>query len=227
MPLPVPLRLIVLDCDGTLIDSQHNIVANMTAAFASMGLPPPDGEAIRSLIGLSLEATLRRLLPDGDEGDVARFVTAYRHQFTMQHETGAAPDPLYPQVTEILQELDGAGYLLGVATRKSRRGLDAVLKGHNLLDIFVTRQTTDGHPGKPHPAMLLQAMAEAGVGPEDTMMVGDTSFDMAMAVNAGVYPVGVAWGYHAVTDLTAAGAAVVLQGFGDLPALVRERWPAP
>jgi len=108
-----------------------------------------------------------------------------------------------------------------VATGKSRRGLDAVLASHNLQEIFLTRQTADSHPGKPHPSMLLQAMAEAGVEADNTLMLGDTSFDMAMAVNAGVTPVGVAWGNHGANTLHDAGARVVLEDFRDLVAYVR------
>jgi phosphoglycolate phosphatase len=116
---------------------------------------------------------------------------------------------------------------LGVATGKSRRGLDAVLTGHDLHDVFLTRQTADGHPGKPHPSMLLQAMAETDVEAAKTLMLGDTSFDMAMAVNAGVTPVGVAWGNHDADTLYEAGARVVLEDFRDLMPYVIGQWSRP
>jgi phosphoglycolate phosphatase len=221
------LRLIVFDCDGTLVDSQHAIVATMTAAFVEMEQPPPHADAIRALIGLSLEETAAQLWPQGSAADGARLITAYRRLFFEQRSRGAVPDQLFPHADTVLRELDTAGYLLGVATGKSRRGLDAVLASHNLQKIFLTRQTADGHPGKPHPSMLLQAMAEAGVEADDTLMLGDTSFDMAMAVNAGVTPIGVAWGNHGADELFEAGARVVLEDFRDLLPCVSEQWPAP
>ncbi len=219
------MRLIIFDCDGTLVDSQHNIIAKMGLAFDDFGLPPPDPRAIRGLIGLSLEETLRHLLPAAGEGDIEGLVAAYRRQFFAGREGEFSPEPLFPHAAWVLRELSELGYLLGVATGKSRRGLDAVLGGHGLRDIFVTRQTADTNPGKPDPSMLYQAMAEAGVDPCDTMMLGDTSFDMAMAVNAKVHPVGVAWGYHSSDDLNEAGAGVVLTDFRELVTLVGEQWP--
>ncbi|MBC8239051.1 MAG: HAD-IA family hydrolase [Alphaproteobacteria bacterium] len=220
-----PLRLIVFDCDGTLVDSQHAIVTTMTAAFAAVDLPPPGANAIRALIGLSLEETMARLWPHGGAAESAVLIAAYRRLFFEQRSRGAMPDQLFPHADTVLRQLDTAGYLLGVATGKSRRGLDAVLASHNLQKIFLTRQTADGHPGKPHPSMLLQAMAEAGVEAGDTLMLGDTSFDMAMAVNAGVTPVGVAWGNHGADILYEAGARMVLEDFRDLLPCVSEQWP--
>jgi phosphoglycolate phosphatase len=220
------LRLIVFDCDGTIVDSQTGIVAKMTAAFETLGLLAPDPAAIRELIGLSLEETFARLLPGIGGGEIERLVAGYRHQFVAQRQAEGAPDPLFPHAGKVLRELNDAGFLLGVATGKSRRGLDAVLANHDLTDIFVTRQTGDGHPGKPHPAMLHQAMADTGVEAVDTMMIGDTSYDMAMAVNAGARPIGVAWGYHPVADLQAAGARVVVSDFCELAAYVGAQWPA-
>ncbi len=221
------LRLIVFDCDGTLVDSQHAIVATMTAAFVEMDLPPPDGNAIRALIGLSLEETINLLWPQGGAADSALLVAGYRRLFFEQRSRAAAPDRLFPHADTVLRQLQMAGYLLGVATGKSRRGLDAVLTGHDLHDVFLTRQTADGHPGKPHPSMLLQAMAEADVEAAETLMLGDTGFDMAMAVNAGVTPVGVAWGNHDADALYAAGARVVLEDFRDLMPYVIEQWNGP
>ncbi len=220
------MRLIVFDCDGTLVDSQHTIVENMNRAFHELRLPLPDAATFRALIGLTLEEAVRRLLPGGEPEEWDRLVTAYRRQFFARRDPGTSPEPLYPHATEVLAALNAQGYLLGVATGKSRRGLEAVLGGHDLLDIFVTRQTSDGHPSKPHPAMLQQAMAEAGVGPEDTLMLGDTSFDMLMAFNAGVHPLGVAWGYHTEAELTAAGAQAVLRDFRELLPYVDEQWSA-
>jgi phosphoglycolate phosphatase len=219
------LRLIVFDCDGTLVDSQHAIIATMTAAFAEIGQPAPGADAIRDLIGLSLEETAAQLWPDAGISDHAQLIDIYRRLFFEQRKRATAPDPLYPHAEMVLRDLSAQGYLLGVATGKSRRGLDAVLASHNLQDLFITLQTADVHPGKPNPAMLHQAMAEAGVTVEDTLMLGDTSFDMAMAVNAGVKPIGVAWGYHSGDALVTAGAQVVLDDFPGLIAWMTDFWP--
>ncbi|MDP6830692.1 MAG: HAD-IA family hydrolase [Alphaproteobacteria bacterium] len=221
------MRLIVFDCDGTLVDSQGAIVATMTATFTELGLPSPRPDAIRALIGLSLEETAHHLWPQGDDAGCARLVEIYRRRFFEQRSRAPTPDPLFPYAHATLATLEEAGYLLGVATGKSSRGLDAVLRSHNLQDVFLTRQTADGHPGKPHPGMLLQAMAEAGVTADNTLMLGDTSFDMAMALNAGVTAVGVAWGYHGVAELRDAGARAVLEDFRDLPPFLNGHWPLP
>jgi phosphoglycolate phosphatase len=219
------LALIVFDCDGTLVDSQHAIVATMTAAFAEMGQPAPRAGEIRDLIGLSLEETAARLWPAAEANQSAQLIDIYRRLFFEQRRHAAAPDPLYPHAETVLRQLSAQGYQLGVATGKSRRGLDAVLHSHNLKDLFLTLQTADVHPGKPDPAMLYQAMADVGATVENTLMLGDTSFDMAMAVNAGVRPVGVAWGYHDEEALVAAGAQVVLNDFPELMAWIAENWP--
>ncbi len=222
-----PPRLIVFDCDGTLVDSLGAIMTAMTAAFAELGLPSPDVDAIRGLIGLSLEETARRLRPQDGASDHQRLVQTYRRHSLELRSRPVPPDSLFPHTHATIQALDATGFLLGVATGKSRAGLDATLANHNLQDCFLTRQTVDNHPGKPHPGMLLQAMAEAGVTAEDTLMLGDTSFDMAMAVNAGVTPVGVAWGYHDVAELRNAGARTVLEDFRHLLPFLNGHWPPP
>ncbi|MDP6346208.1 MAG: HAD-IA family hydrolase [Alphaproteobacteria bacterium] len=218
------LRLVILDCDGTLVDSQQVIVATMHAAFGELDLPPPPAEAVRRTIGLSLEEVIARLAPAGQEHRLDAVFQAYRRRFFEWRTTASAPEPLFPHAGETIEQLMLEGFLLGVATGKSRRGLDAVLASHDLQDSFVTLQTADRHPGKPHPAMLHQAMAETGARSEDTIMVGDTSYDMEMAVNAGVMPVGVAWGYHDADELRDAGAMAVLDDFRQLLPLLTDRW---
>ncbi len=126
----------------------------------------------------------------------------------------------------MLEALAGAGYQLGIATGKSRRGLMAVLEHHALLPFFMTLQTGDEPPGKPHPAMLLRAIAAAEVAPAATAMIGDTSFDMAMAVAAGALPIGVAWGYHPAPELTAAGAVHLVASNLEIPPLFASLVPS-
>jgi phosphoglycolate phosphatase len=190
------MRLIVFDVDGTLVDSQADILAAMGAAFAAVGVDAPSREEILGIVGLSLDVAVARLAPQADH---ARMVEAYKDAYaTLRSRTGAAQSsPLYPGARALLDRLLGEPEtLLGVATGKSKRGLDKLVEAHGLEHFFVTRQVADFHPSKPHPSMLQQAMAEAGCAAAQTAMIGDTSFDMQMAQAAGVHGIGVTWGYH-------------------------------
>lgn len=210
--------LIVFDCDGTLVDSQFMIIDAMAKAFAAENLPPPNDNAVRRVVGLALMEAVAQLVPEESPAVIARLTEHYKQAFRTAREAGGH-EPLYPGARETVRALDAAGYLLGVATGKSRRGLLAVLELHGLRDCFVTLQTADDAPGKPHPAMLQQAMAEAGADAAETVMVGDTSYDILMARAARTAAVGVTWGYHAPEDLAAAGAVHVIDRFDLLPGL--------
>jgi phosphoglycolate phosphatase len=214
-------RLIVFDCDGTLVDSQHLIVAAAAQAFVAHGLAPPPAPAVRAVIGLSLEMAFAMLHPDSGLEKRALLVDSYRSAWRALREDGMR-EPLYPGALATLQELDRRGHPLAIATGKSRPGLLSVLDHHGLTPLFASLQTADRHPSKPDPSMLEQAMRETGSAPGATLMVGDTSFDMAMARAAGVGAVGVAWGYHPAQALAQAGAASVLERFEDLLDLVPE-----
>ncbi|MDF7773718.1 HAD-IA family hydrolase [Sphingomonas sp. AOB5] len=200
-------RLAVFDCDGTLVDSQANICRAMEECFAAAKLDPPSRNDIRRIVGLSLVPAIARLLPQGDARLHEVLAEDYKRAFhAMRHNGGLDPEPLYDGIAEAIETLDATGWLLGVATGKSDRGLALILAHHGLTHRFVTLQTADRHPSKPHPAMLELAMAEAGAAPETTVMIGDTSFDMAMARAAGAHALGVAWGYHTPHELMEAGA---------------------
>ncbi|MDX1580977.1 MAG: HAD-IA family hydrolase [Alphaproteobacteria bacterium] len=214
------LRLIVFDCDGTLVDSQHIIVAAMNMAFDQHKLPQPNAHEVRRVVGLSLLEAVARLLPGETEAH-APVAEAYKSAFGTLRRAGEIAEPLFPQTRETLLSLSEAGFLLGVATGKSDRGLGATLAHHELGDHFITLQTADRHPGKPHPSMLEQAMREAGTEAANTLMVGDTAFDMEMAVNAGVHALGVGWGYHGPDELTAAGARDVLDSYAEFDRAIR------
>jgi phosphoglycolate phosphatase len=203
-------RLVIFDCDGTLVDSQHTIVNAMSAAWRSAGLVPPDPAAIRRVVGLPLVDAIARLHAHGTGADHASLAERYKESFHALHRA-ADDEPLYPGIRDTLAVLETAGVLLGIATGKGRRGLALTLGRHDLERYFVTVQTADDNPGKPNPDMLLRAMADVGVGAAMTMMVGDTTFDMIMARNAGVVGIGVGWGYHGPDELQAAGAAVVVE----------------
>ncbi|HEX6959666.1 MAG TPA: HAD family hydrolase [Ferrovibrio sp.] len=211
------LRLVVFDCDGTLVDSQNAIVACMTAAYAAEGLKAPDAAAIRRIIGLPLVECMARLSPDHPADRHHRLAEAYKQAFFALRQRPDHHEPLFDGVIDTLDRLDAAGFLLGIATGKSRRGLVALLERHGLARRFVTLQTSDLCPGKPHPAMLQRAIAETGVEAADTVMIGDTSYDMEMARNAGVRGIGVAWGYHPPEELRLAGAAAVVTRFSEIP----------
>ena len=199
-------RLAVFDCDGTLIDSQASICRAMTVAFEQAGLVAPASAAVRRLVGLSLPGVVAALLPDVDTVLRSVVVDNYRRAFQGLRARGLLDEPLFVGVAEALAMLADTGWTLGVATGKSDRGLALALDAHGLRDRFATLQTADRHPSKPNPAMLNAAMAEAGASPETTVMIGDTAYDMAMAVAAGAEPVGVAWGYHDTSELRDAGA---------------------
>ena len=202
-------RVAVFDCDGTLVDGQAHVCDTMEQAFAAAGLDVPDRNDIRRSVGLSLPVALRHLVPGIDDTLNAQLVTAYKEGFFARRQQGAIHEPLYDGMRELLMALKDAGWLLAVATGKSDRGLAACLDQHGITDWFVSLQTADRHPSKPHTQMLEQALFEAGATPDQAVMIGDTSFDMIMARDAGVRAMGVAWGYHEPEELIRTGAESV------------------
>ncbi|MBC7165113.1 MAG: HAD-IA family hydrolase [Roseovarius sp.] len=220
-----PLRLVIFDVDGTLVDSQGDILAAMRAGFAGVGAQAPEKAAILGIVGLSLDVAVARLAPHLPVDTRARIVAGYKAAYMgLRAKTGAErSSPLYPHARATLETLHRAPEtLLGVATGKSARGLDKLLDGHGLRSYFVTRQVADHHPSKPHPSMIRAALAETGVAPENAVMVGDTSFDMEMARAAGIAGIGVSWGYHRPEALTA--AARIVEDFRDLAGVLEEIW---
>ncbi len=216
------VHLVLFDCDGTLVDSQHVIHAAMAAAFTGQGLDAPPREVVRTVVGLQLDTAIARLVPELDAASVGLLAQGYKTAFAAMREEpdAVSREPLYDGMADLVARLAGDGVLLGVATGKSMRGLRNTLAMHGLERHFVTLQTPDNAPGKPHPGMVLQAMAETGAAPQATVVIGDTSFDMEMARNAGVTALGVAWGYHPPEDLMAAGAGAVAGDVAALAALI-------
>ncbi len=214
-------RLAVFDCDGTLADGQANICTAMALAFADAGLAPPDPREVRRIVGLSLPQAVARLVPYRSSDLHEAVAEGYKRHFRAMRTDGRLQEePLFPGIAETLVTLLDRGWQLGVATGKSDRGLRLLLAHHRIDQYFVTLQTADRHPSKPHPAMLLAAMAEVGAAPETTVMIGDTGYDMAMARTAGVRAIGVEWGYHPPHELTAAGADRLCDDASLLPALL-------
>ncbi len=214
-------RLAVFDCDGTLVDGQAGVVNAMEAAFAAAGLPAPDRHQVRRIVGLSLPQAIRLLAPEADEELRQGVDLAYREAFRSARESGQLVEPLYDGIAQLVENLASAGWTLGIATGKSDRGLAHMLATHGLTSAFATLQTADRHPSKPHPAMLQAALAEALVDPARAVMIGDTQYDMAMAVNAGVRAIGVNWGYHTAEELREAGAEVVAASPAEIKELLR------
>jgi phosphoglycolate phosphatase len=203
------VRLAVFDCDGTLVDGQASICNAMERAFAASGLSAPDRNAVRRIVGLSLPQAVGRLLPEHDHALHLEIAESYKQAFRAARASGELSEPLYGGIAETIAALRNAGWLLGVATGKSDRGLDHCLAMHGLTAEFATLQTADRHPSKPNPAMLETALSETLATPADAVMIGDTVFDMSMAIAAGVRAIGVAWGYHDPAELLQAGAEYV------------------
>ena len=211
------VKLAVLDCDGTIVDSKAAIVKSMTAAFEVVGISTPKPQDIIRIVGLNLIDAMSVLLA-GERPDLVQpLIKAYKEIAAKNRVDGHWQDPLYPYASEVIQFLDSTGWLLGVATGKSKRGLNAVFDTHNIGHYFVTTQTSDFGPGKPAPDMLYRAMDETGAGPDNTVMIGDTTFDMEMAESAGIKAIGVSWGYHTEKELRDAGAHVIVDEYWQLP----------
>lgn len=219
------LKLILFDVDGTLIDSQRMICAAMDQAYRGHGLAGPSPGAVRAIIGLSLAEAVGRLSA-GFDHPVASLVEGYKTAFQALRLAGTVAVPLYPGARAAIDELrQRPDVMLGLATGKSRRGVAAMIDMHKLNDIFMTIQTADTAPSKPHPGMVLQAMAETGIAAANTVVIGDTAFDMQMARAAGALALGVSWGYHPVGDLQSAGAHQVLDEFEALAPALDRLWP--
>lgn len=217
------LKLVIFDCDGTLVDSQHVIIGAMRSAFTAYDLPPPDDRDIRRIIGLSLENAVSALAPNCREPLLGRLIEAYKQAFIAQRQRADFYEPLFSGARQSLEELTRqSNVLLGVATGKSRRGVDVLFERENLGGYFTSIQTADDAPSKPHPGMIENALAETGVSPAAAMMIGDTSFDMEMARNAGIAAIGVTWGYHDNDHLQQSGAHRLIDSFEEIPGLVNE-----
>jgi phosphoglycolate phosphatase len=218
------MNLIIFDCDGTIVDSQHIIVAAMEQAFSGAGLALPSRADILAVVGLSLVEAVSELLssPEGRDVPLAeQLAETYKQSFQVLRRDPANHEPLYPGARAAIEALAARDdVVLGIATGKSRRGVDVLFEREHLARHFVTIQTADDHPSKPHPSMIAKALAETGCRADQTVMIGDTTYDMAMACSAGVVPLGVAWGYHEVAALKGAGAAVVLDEYGQLPPMI-------
>lgn len=216
------LTLVVFDIDGTLVDSAGLIVEGFGAAFAAVGRAPAPRDEVLAQVGLSLPKAIARLMPEADAATREAAVRGYRaHYVRLRAERGPASVPLFAGAKAEIDRLAALpDVVIGAATGMARRGLDHVLEVHDLTRHFVTRQTVDGHPSKPHPAMLEAALSETGVARARAVMVGDTTYDIEMAAAAGVAGIGVGWGHHQSEALLTAGAETVVDDFTALARVI-------
>lgn len=215
------MPLIMFDMDGTLINTHGLISENMAATFESHGLPAPTPDEVRQIIGLSVALAVGKLARTDDTVLVERLVEDYRASYLRSIQQMTDREPLYPGAREALDRLRAnPAMVLGVATGKGLSGVHRILASHGLSSYFATLQTPDHNPSKPAPGMLLSAMAETGIGPNETIMVGDSVYDIELAVNAGCRAIGVTWGYHDAADLVRSGASVLVDTYDDLDAAI-------
>ncbi|MBL23083.1 MAG: haloacid dehalogenase [Rhodospirillaceae bacterium] len=219
--------LVVFDCDGTLIDSGHNIVTAMCEAWRRYDLEPPPANDIRRIVGLKLDEAICKLMPPDCDIDSDKLVDAYIEAFSRFRDQPDYVEPLYPGIAECLNDLSKAGFQLGVATGKSRRGLARTLGQHGIEKHFSVLKTADDGPGKPNPDILLDAIAETGAAAETTAMIGDTIYDMIMAKDASAAAIGVDWGYHEAEELKDAGARTILNNCSELYPALQNLWRTP
>lgn len=217
------MKLVIFDCDGTLVDSQNGIVAAMDFAFREGGLAPPARTEVLGVVGLSLPEAFTALAPDQSESVRERLRDHYRAAFTAIRQNREHDEPMFPGMRAVVEELARRNDVaLGVATGKSRRGVDRLFTREGFHAYFATVQTADGHPSKPHPSMIEAAMRQTAVAAEATVMIGDTTFDIEMAGRAGVRALGVSWGYHRVDQLERAGADRIVHDAGALIGAIEE-----
>ncbi|MBU1214181.1 MAG: HAD-IA family hydrolase [Gammaproteobacteria bacterium] len=210
-------ELIVFDWDGTVMDSTAVIATSIQSACRDLALPVPSDEDARHVIGMGLAEALRHAVPAAPEDMYEPLADRYRHYFLAQDQT----IPLFSGARETIAELHEAGHLLAVATGKSRKGLDRVLESSGLRSYFHASRTADETFSKPHPAMLQELMDELGMQPEQVLMVGDTTHDLQMAINAGVDAVGVTHGAHPEDQLRELQPLALLDDFNELRAWLK------
>jgi phosphoglycolate phosphatase len=219
------LKLVIFDCDGTLVDSQHMILTAMSQAYGTHGLALPERETLLSVIGLSLTEAFTELGKGDARFPVASLAEHYRLAFHAMRTPGSPVEPLYPGAADAIAALARRDdVVLGIATGKSQRGVRLVLAHHGLIDHFITIKTADDAPSKPDPGMVIAAMREAGVDAADTVVVGDTVYDIAMARAAGAAAIGVTWGYHRPEALAEAGAFAVIDDYRTLIPTLDKLW---
>lgn len=210
--MPKQFDLLVFDWDGTLMDSAAVIASAIQSACRDLDFPVPEEAKARHVIGLGLNEAIAELLPQLDVADYGRLADRYRHHFLSRDQD----IPLFEGAAEMIEAAHGAGFLLAVATGKSRRGLARAIESSGLQAYFHASRCADECFSKPHPGMLQEIMEELGVTPARTLMIGDTSHDLQMANNAGVKSLGVAYGAHPREGLVACSPLACVENIAEL-----------
>lgn len=195
--MPKQFDLIVFDWDGTLVDSTHAIVESIQGAAEDAGLPIPSAAAARGIIGLELHRAIATLFPEASEAQILFLAERYRYHFLVRDHA----IPMFEGVAEAILQLAEEGFMLSVATGKTRRGLNRAMTTTELHPHFLASRCADECFSKPHPQMLHEIMDELGATPERTLMIGDTSYDLQMARNAGVSSLAVSYGAQPLESL--------------------------
>lgn len=218
----MPRRLVLFDVDGTLVDSRRIILAAMDRTAAALGRPRPGDAFVLAGVGLSLDPAMRRLFgPDESDAFIRAAIEAYKEAFHALRADPAHDEPLFPGAQAVVEAFAARDDVaLGLATGKSRRGVAHLIERFGWASRFDTIQTADDAPSKPHPGMVLRALEETGIAAREAVVIGDTSFDMEMAVSAGAQAIGVSWGNHDADALKKAGASTILTSFDDLRVLM-------
>lgn len=217
------MKLVIFDCDGTIVDSQAGIVLSMEHAFKSLHMTPPTRAATLSVVGLSLPEAFSVLAPEAEYETRRELAEKYKNAFRELDHDPSDSERLFPDCKQIIADLAARDDLmLGIATGKSRRGVDRLIANEGWEGVFATIQTADDHPSKPHPSMIHRAMMETGIDALNTIMVGDTTYDIEMARAAMVGAIGVTWGYHHRAELEEAGAHIIIDEYCALPATLEQ-----
>jgi phosphoglycolate phosphatase len=212
-------RLLIFDWDGTVMDSAARIVTCLRSAFDEVGAPLPAVESCRDVIGLGLDEAMGRLWPEASASQRMELMQRYRYRYLVVDDT---PTPLFEQAAAVISGLSDAGYLLAVATGKSRRGLDNALAESGLAQLFHATRCADETFSKPDPQMVLELLDELGTDASEALMIGDTEYDLQMARNAGIDAVAAGWGVHTPERLAALDPLVCLSHIGALPAWLQQ-----
>ena len=212
------MKLVIFDCDGTIVDSQAGIVLSMDHAFKKLHMTPPSRAQTLSVVGLSLPEAFSVLAPEAEYETRVELAERYKSAFRELNHDPSDTEGLFPGAKESIEALaQREDIVLGIATGKSMRGVERLIDTEGWHGLFTTIQTADDHPSKPHPSMIHTAMRETGAAACDTIMIGDTTYDISMARHAGTGALGVTWGYHHKDELADAGAHLIIDDYHALP----------
>ncbi|MFL6777249.1 MAG: HAD-IA family hydrolase [Sphingomicrobium sp.] len=214
-------RLAIFDLDGTLVDSAALLERALTETFEEIGRTSPGRQHCRRVIGLSLLEAARALMPQADAGMIAEFAETFKSTFPQVRGRKVSPERLFEGIIKLVDGLRDDGWLLAIATGNTKRGIERPMKIYGLEERFISVQTADDHPSKPHPSMVFRAMGDAGASSSSTIVIGDTTSDVLMARAARASPIGASWGRHEAQDLVKGGAAAVARHPSDVLEIVR------